>query len=102
MWGPTHAGDQLGLEVTVRGKLEPLRTKMAELANRGGTGPRRTQPDSPRRRRPRPTRYDRCPSDRSCRARRSWGRPRLHSVPLQQDPPGGCTSSDLRAGKCCA
>ncbi|AIV33376.1 hypothetical protein D3C59_17405 [Streptomyces sp. SHP22-7] len=25
-----------------------------------------------------------------------------HHVPLLRDPPGGCASSDLRAGKCCA
>jgi hypothetical protein len=28
-------GEELGLEVTVRGKLEPLRAKMTKLADRG-------------------------------------------------------------------
>ncbi|MEU0649255.1 hypothetical protein [Streptomyces umbrinus] len=28
-------GEELGLQVTVRGKLEPLRAKMTELADRG-------------------------------------------------------------------
>jgi hypothetical protein len=28
-------GEELGLQVTVRGKLEPLRAKMTKLADRG-------------------------------------------------------------------
>ncbi|MGX1486341.1 hypothetical protein RKD45_005417 [Streptomyces griseus] len=28
-------GEELGLEVTVRGKLEPLRAKLTKLADRG-------------------------------------------------------------------